>query len=66
MGPIDSPRRLAIVFRIWLSGSSWKSPSRGMAGALGAAEAAARGATAPAAAAASMSRLMMRPFGPEP
>src|SRR4029079_8854095 len=37
MGPIDSPSRLAIVFRIWLSGSSWKSPSRGMARALGAA-----------------------------
>jgi hypothetical protein len=61
---MDSPRRRAIVLRMLVSGSSWKSPSRGMAGALGAA--AARGAAAPAAAAASMSRLIMRPFGPEP
>ena len=47
-----------------VSGMSWKSPSRGMTGALGAAAAAARGE--PAAAAASMSRLMIRPSGPEP
>ena len=58
--------RRAIVLRICVSGTSWKSPSRGTTGALGAARAAARGAAAPAAAAASTSRLMMRPPGPEP
>src|SRR5450830_1509655 len=63
MGPMDSASRLAMVLRICVSGWSTKSATVD-GGRLTADEAAI--AAPPDATAASMSRLMMRPPGPEP
>src|ERR1035437_9536147 len=63
MGPMDSARRRAMVLRIRVSGRSSKSTEDGRPKTEDETCAAADG---PAASAASMSRLMMRPAGPLP
>ena len=71
---MDSPSRRAMIFRMVVSGTSVKSVDRsigrsvGRAGPAGGAGkgADANGAAAGSAAAFSMSRLMIRPLGPEP
>src|SRR3954465_4931739 len=65
MGPIDSPSRLAMIFRIWVRGTPWESPSK-VGREDGTTEGREDAGAGPAAAAASMSRLMMRPPGPDP